>query len=85
MFTVFAVFINNEHAYLINKKITMSVLFEQEILTQAVWNLNDQAGTENWATVKTIGDNLDDSNPNQRYDAIISIYGFEAYFLLSYK
>lgn len=40
----------------------MDVLFEQEIQTQAVWNLNNQAGTENLATVKTIGEKLDGSN-----------------------
>lgn len=77
VFTIFAVFIINERTYLINKETIMGVLFEQEILTQAVWNLNNQAGTENLATIKTIGENLDDSNLNQRNDAIISIYGLD--------
>ena len=62
MFTIFAVFIINERTYLVNKNTTMGILFEEEILIQAVQNLNNQAGFADLATVKTTGANLDDCN-----------------------
>ena len=77
MFTIFAVFIINERTYLVNKNTTMGILFEEEILIQAVQNLNNQAGFADLATVKTTGANLDDCNHCKINDAIISINGLD--------
>ena len=77
MFTIFAVFIINERTYLVNKNTTMGILFEEEILIQAIQNLNNQAGFADLATVKTTGANLDDCNHCKINDAIISINGLD--------